>query len=347
MNNCADKKTEYKKSAVILLSVFLFVRAFLISPDTKTGIFINPIAITTTEVNAIYILLLAVFSVLFSVVLLKIYKNHDALTAVPVVLIVADPVFPYMLQSCINLILGILLLLNLISFKEKTYGTKTISFAVFSAIAALLSPMSLFMFIPIALLLFVFGDGRKSFLPIIVSAFTFAVFSVIHGGLYESNSSFKNFIYSFSFSENREFIRTAESPDAIAPACAFTFIFFALVVYIFVKQFTASANIKNNKVESFNDMISNAVTAALAFAAAVIGAAVYGTVISAFILTVIIFIRLIKMQDRITCEIAEKTRSFTDNNFFLLILLLAAMSVVMLSLRSPSGVYTSAATYFT
>ena len=262
----------------------------------------------------------------------------------PAVLIAADPVLPFMLQDCISLILGISVLVSVNVFTEKSNRIKTIAFAVFSAFAALLSPVSLFKFAPVLLLIFFFGSGRKSVLPAVLSAASYALFSIVHGGLYEGNYSFKDFIYSYSFTENREFAQAAESLNPPAIASAATLVFSALIVYIFVKRFTALKKVE--KKENLKDEITDAAIAVTAYILTLVGVFAYGITSSALTLTLITFIIMIKKNDRFACETAEKIRSFTDRNFFILVLLLAAMSVLMLNLKSPSGVYTSAATYF-
>lgn len=339
------KTNEYKKSAAVMLSMFFIVRALLISSDSKIGIKINPISFSVSAVNAVYILFVIVFGIFSAYTLTRVLRKIGISAVIPTLLIIADPLIVYVFDDCINIFLGILLEIYILNFiASKPLFNNTFYLFIFTVTAALLSPMSLFIFMPVMFAVSFFGNGKMSFIPTVVSAVLFALFSLVHRIIFENSFKLKIFLNTFSFNDTKEFSPLYDdASEYFSSVNIISFCIFLILTILFLILKNKSNKEKNRiKKYAYSEIIFVIFFMIFSF----IGAVIYNIPVPSLSFSALLFILGLKNNESFSVKAAQKINGFFDRHYFILVLILSVLSYICITLKVPGSIFISASTKF-
>lgn len=353
MNNSVKTKTEYPKLAFFGLSLFLVLRAVLIFPENRTGFLTEDKFFSPNSARIVFLILVAVFGIVSSALMLKIYRESDSAVLFPLIFLAADPLLFLSWGSCIDIFLGILFILCIFNkLSEKAVIGDASAMFIFACISALLSPMSLFKFMPLIFAVYLYGrqDKDKTLFNALISALLFAAVSVIHGYLYKSLPPFKIFIDSFSFYTNREFFASADnyisSELKLAEISYVLPVIFSAFFFLRIRNILNEKASKNKKQKAENSEIFNAVFLLISFIWSAVGTFAFRQSLSVFALITAFVIIMIRSGDEFTLKHMKSFAEFLITHYFVFVFILLAFSFVLFRITNPGEIFSSAATYF-
>lgn len=349
MENCIGKKTEYNKKAFAALSVFFILRAIFISSGTRTGVETDPPSVSFMPVNGVYLFLTAVFGILLAHTLCTAYRKSEKAVLLPLLFIAADPVLPYSFLNCISLTAGIALLLGVINIlSDKPAAGKTAAAVIFMIFSGLLMPSALYVFVPLFLMIYFPGNFRKNIIPVVLSLAAFGISALINGIVLSGSYEIKRIMTELTFSENTALVNTDVSVSS-SPAAKLSFLFIAAAVFYFIFKFKSIKTEKmpdKKRKDLQKNEIFNAAFLLINILLIATGVFLCGMDISVLTLIAVWYIALIRANDSIARKSAEKIYDFLINRYYILVILLCISSVILLNIKNPGSIYSSAANSF-
>lgn len=156
------KNTKKRCAAVLALSLFFFFKILLMIPEQYLGLSVVEADFLVSARTVLLWGLLLLFSVLTAVTALKIYQKSGETGAFFLILLITDPLFFTLSNNCLKLsvsCIGLVFFLNAI--RDKPIIKNEISLCLFLLISSFLMPYSVFSFIPLALVAYLFSNLNR------------------------------------------------------------------------------------------------------------------------------------------------------------------------------------------
>lgn len=156
-----DETKNIKKrfAAVTAMTLFFFARTLLMIPEQYLGVSVTEGVFTFSSRSLLLWILLAVFSLLASLTAGIIYRKGGEAVTFALLLVIADPLFFILQNNCLTLAvscIGLLFILN--AMREKPVVKNEITFCFFLLISSFLIPYSIFSYIPLAAVIYIFSN---------------------------------------------------------------------------------------------------------------------------------------------------------------------------------------------
>ena len=145
-----------------VLFLFVFFRTLVLIPEGHFGLSISKLQLELSFESVLLIVLLIVYSLLFSAVVNKIYCKSAEVVLPVIVLILFDCVFFTLMDDCLKLIVAILGLLCVLNALSKRKIVKnSVSFPLFVLLSTVLDPRFVFSFVSLAFIIYLMCNASK------------------------------------------------------------------------------------------------------------------------------------------------------------------------------------------
>lgn len=144
------------------LSLFFFFKILLMIPEQYLGLSVVEADFVLSARTVLLWGLLLLFSVLAAVTAVRIYQKGGEAVAFFLILLIADPLFFTLSNDCLKLAVscvGLIFILN--ALRKKPVIKNEILLCLFLLISSFLMPYSVFSFIPLALVVYLFSNLNR------------------------------------------------------------------------------------------------------------------------------------------------------------------------------------------
>lgn len=343
MEILTDKRKQNNKLTFIAVALFLFVRAMIVFENTKTGLNLKGGLFQNPFRNICFDVLTLIFSVLLAYVLYRVYLTTDANMLVLILLVAADPKISVLQSNVLELVISILSLGAVVLMNRKNTTVGNTALWICSAVAALVLPLSLFGVMPILLVVSFFSKPRKerTVVPPVVAVVIFALVSFLRVYIYNRNSS-KISIFMSEYADSFELFTKVGKTFYVHDIIVYGVTAFSVIlcVLFFKKLYDRSGSLgKKEKAEFQNSFVTSAVVMGFSMLLTVVGEMFYCKSSTTFTILIVVFILLVRNNEKFAVEILDKINDFADKHFIVFVFILLLLSVIFMQDKAYSVMY--------